>query len=170
MAIIHGQIGCLNQLVELLKESGIGGFETLDSIRKFRASYKDTIQKITENSRARLLQDIANLESKYQELSSDLNNRIKRREDELLAELRMLKTGMNATNPPTNFLGRVVASVKNRRISKRKAVLESSLSSEVERPFRRSLEDVARIESDIKSKKANPERWIEVDPKIRTGG
>ena len=162
MARIHGQVGSLNHLIELLRESGIYGFETLDSIRKFRASYKDTTQKIRENSRARLSQDIANLESKYQKLSSDLNNRIKRREDELFAELRMLRAGMNATKPPTNFLGRVVASVKNRRISKRKAVLESSFRSEVERPFRRSLEDVARIQSDIKSKKTNTERWAEI--------
>ena len=103
MARIHGQIGSLNHLIELLRGSGIYGFETLDSIRKFRASYKDTIQKIGENSRARLSQDTANLESKYQKLSSDLNNKIKRREDELLAELRMLETGMNATKPPTNF-------------------------------------------------------------------
>ena len=161
MAIIHGQIGSLNQLIELLRGSGIYGFDTLDSIRKFRGSYKDTIQKIDENSRARLSQDIANLESKYQKLSSDLNNKIKRREDELLAELRMLKAEMNATKPPTNFFGRVVASVKNRRISGRKAVLESSFRSEVERPFRRSLVDVARMQSDIKSKKTNTEKWIE---------
>ena len=161
MAIIHGQIGSLSQLIELLMESGIYDFDTLDSIRKFRASYKDTIQKIEENSRARLLQDIADLESKYEKLSSDLNNRIKRREDELLAELRMLKTETNAPKPPTNFFGRVVASVKNRRISKRTAILESSFRSEVERPFRRSLKDVARIQSDIDSKKTNPEKWIE---------
>ena len=161
MAIIHRQIGSLSQLIELLRGAGIYGFDTLDSIRKFRASYKDTIQKIGGNSRARLSQDIANLESRYQKLSSDLNNKIKRREDELLAELRMLKTEMNATNPPTNFFGRLVASVKNRRTSKRKAVLENSFRSEVERPFRRSLEDIARIQSDIKSRKANPERWIE---------
>ena len=161
MAIIHRQVGSLSQLIELLMESGIYDFDTLDSIREFRASYKDTIQKIGENSRARLSQDIADLESRYQKLSSDLSNGIKRREDELLAELRMLKAESNATKPPSNFLGRVVASVKNRRISRRTAVLESSFRSEVERPFRRSLNDVARIKSDIDSKKTNPEKWIE---------
>ena len=166
MAKVYNQIGALAQLLTKLQEHGVQDFETMDDIRAFRAGYKKSLQAIKQTGYDLVKQEIANLESKHLELSSRINSNIKDNACSLKNELSVLKSTLmklnNFLDQPqkiTSILKRLFFWFKKRKIIKRLTVLTYSFESEVRKPFKRNLEHIGRLQSEINDKKDHIEEW-----------
>lgn len=160
MARVYRRVGALTQLIEELEREGIGTFRTLDEIRSFRNNCESSPDRIRERCRAILRQEVVDLESRYEGLSSKLDQKIREREALLHNELEEL-TRTLAGNKNRNVLMRFLFFFRKKRLTKRKAVLENSFENEVERPFRRGFARIDSLRAEIEDRRNNFDNWVE---------
>ena len=160
MARIYRQVGSLIQLIDELEREGIGAFRTMDDIRSFRNDCQNSLSRIREKHGEILRREVVDLESKYRRLSLKLDQKIRERETLLQNELEELK-GALAGNEQRNMLMRVVFFFWNKRLTRRKKILENSFEEELRKPFRKGFAKINGMRSEIEDRKNNPEEWIE---------
>ena len=160
MARIDRQVGSLTQLLEELEREGIGDFRTLDDIRSFHNDYNNSLDRIRARYGEILRRELVDLESKYNRLFLELDQKIREREALLHNELEDLK-GILAGNEKRNVLMRFLFFFRKKRLTKRKEVLENSFENEVERPFRRGFAKIDRLRAKIEDRRNNFNNWVE---------
>ena len=161
MAKIYNQIGSLTQLTDKLKEKGIQDFETMDDIRAFRSGYQRLLREIKQEAYDILKRGITDLELKHRELSSGLSNDKKNRETLLRNELMGLDKFLSEGKEPNNPLGKLFFRLKKWRTTKKRNALKHSFEDEVGRPFKKMVEKIELLQSEINDKKNNREKWVE---------
>lgn len=159
MATIYRQIGALTQLLDELEREGIGDFRTLDDIRAFYNDYNNSLDRIRAKYGEMLRQEVVERESRYTQISLELDRRIAARETLLKDELKKLKESL-AGNENRNMLMRLFFFFQKKRLTKRKAVLENSFENEVERPFRKGFAKIDSLRAEIEDRKNNAENWV----------
>ena len=160
MARIYRQVGYLIQLIDELEREGIGAFRTMDDIRSFRNDCESSFHRIRERYGEIVRQEVVDLESKYEKLSLKLDHKIKERETLLKNELEVLK-GALARSEKRNMLMRVFFFFRNKRLTKRKKILENSFEEELRKSFRKGFAKINNMRSEIEDRKNNAEKWIE---------
>ncbi len=160
MARIYRQVGSLIQLIDELEREGIGVFRTMDAIRSFRNDCESSFHRIRERYGEIVRQEVVDLESKYEKLSLKLDHKIKERETLLKNELEVLK-GALARSEKRNMLMRVFFFFRNKRLTKRKKILENSFEEELRKSFRKGFAKINNMRSEIEDRKNNAEKWIE---------
>lgn len=160
MAKIYRQAGSLTQLIDELEREGIGAFSTMDDIRSFRNNCESSSDRIREEYREILRQEVTDLESKDRELSWRLDEKIQEREYFLRNELRELN-GILAGDEEGNMLVRLFFFLRKKRLTKRKKLLENSFEEELIRPFGKGFAKIDSIRSEIEDRKSNAEEWVE---------
>lgn len=160
MAKIYRQIGALTQLIDDLEREGIGAFRTMDEIRSFRNNCENSSDRIREEYREILRQELVDLEAEYKQIALKLDRKIEARETMLKDELRELKRIL-AGNEKRNMLMRFFFFFRKKRLTKRKAVLENSFENEVERPFRKGFAKIDSLRAEIEDRKNDTEKWVE---------
>ena len=160
MATIYRQVGALTQLLDELQREGIGAFRTLDDIRAFQNDYNNSLDRIRAKYGEMLRQEVVELESRYTRTSSELDRRIAARKTLLKDELEELKRTL-ARNENRNILMRLFFFSRQKRLTKRKAILENSFENEVERPFRKRFLKLDSLRAEIEDRENNAEDWVE---------
>ncbi|MCY4131184.1 MAG: nuclease-related domain-containing protein [Nitrospira sp.] len=160
MAKIYRKVGSLTQLIDELEREGIGAFRTLDEIRSFRNNCESSLNRIREECREILRQEVADLESKYNRLSLKLDQKIREREALLHNELEELR-GILAGNEKRNMLMRFFFFFRKKILTKKKEILENSFEQELRRLFGKGFAKIASIRSEIEDRKNNTEDWVE---------
>ena len=160
MAKVYRKVGSLTQLIDELKREGIGAFRTMDDIRSFRNNCESSSDRIREEYREILRQEVVDLELKCRQLSLKLDQKIAARETLLKDELEKLKESL-ARNANRNMLMRLFFFFRKKRLTKRKAVLENSFEKEVERPFRKGFTKIDSLRAEIEDRRNNAEDWVE---------
>lgn len=160
MATIYRQIGALTQLLDELEREGIGAFRTLDDIRSFRNDCESSLNRIREEYREILRQEVVDLESEYRRLSLKLDQKIRERGTLLQNELKELK-GALARNENRNMLMRLFFFFWKKRLTRRKKILENFFENEAERPFREEFVKLDSLRAEIEDRTNNPENWVE---------
>ena len=157
---MYRQVGALTQLIDELQREGIGAFRTLGEIRLFRNNCESSSDRIREEYREILRQEVVGLESKYDQISLKLDRKIEVRETLLKDELEELR-GSLAGNEKRNMLMRLFFFFRKKRLTKRKKILENSFREELRKPFRKGFAKIANIRSEIEDRKNNAEKWVE---------
>ena len=160
MAKFYRQIGSLTQLIGELEREGIGAFRTMDDIRSFYNNCQSSINRIREECREILRQEVVDRESRYRELSRRLDRKIEERRTLLTNELKEL-TRTLAVNENRNMLMRLLFFFRKKRLTKRKKILENSFEEELRRPSRKALARINSIRSEIEDRTNNAEDWVE---------
>ncbi len=160
MAKVYKQVGSLTQLIDELEREGMGAFRTMDDIRSFRKNCESSSDRIREECREILRQEVVDLESRCKSLSLKRDQKLKERETLLINELEELK-GILAGNTKRNTLLRLLFFFRKKRLTKRKKILENSFEEELRKPFRKGFAKIASIRSEIEDRKNNAEKWVE---------
>ena len=160
MARIYRKVGSLTQLIDELEREGIDTFRTLDEIRSFRNNCESSLNRIREEYREILRQEVVDLELKCRQLSLKLDQKIRERETLLQNELEDLKRTL-AGNAKRNMLMRLFFFFRKKRLTKRKKILETSFENEVERPFRKGFAKIDSLMAEIEDRTNNAEDWVE---------
>lgn len=160
MAKVYKQVGSLTQLIDELEREGMGAFRTMDDIRSFRKNCESSSDRIREECREILRQEVVDLELKCRQLSLKLDQKIREKETLLQNELEDLK-GILAGNAKRNMLMRLFFFFRKKRLTKRKKILENSFENEVKRAFRKGFAKIDSLRAEIEDRKNNSEKWVE---------
>lgn len=159
MAKTYRRTGSLVRLIEELNGRKIFEFNSIEDIRAFRAGYRNSLKQIKEEGKENLRREITDLETDVRMRSSVLDRSIEERRNQLKNELAGIKKRLGRIGEVRSAVLRFFFFVEQWILNRRAKVLEHSFEEEVRKPFKDSAGKIKRIQSDIRDRKTDPEKW-----------
>lgn len=145
MAKVCGKIGCLTQLLNILRANGIDDFETMDDIRLFRNNYKNSLEEIKRKCEGVLQKEVSNSESSYEKLGKEVSL--------LKSELQKLCDQIDQKGNQKGFIASIKHFFRKRAKLSKKKYLEILVT--------KKDGVLLNLKNNIIDKKNNPNTWIE---------
>lgn len=162
MVKVYGELGSYINLVRKLNNEGVYSFNSIREIYDFKINFEDNIKSLEDKKKVELAENIKDLYKELESIENLLSENTANNKELLLNEQRDLLVRLNEYDEKSkDIFYKIINFFKNKSNLDRYDRLTTHFDDELNRPFKKNIEQISNIKKEIADKETNSGLWIE---------
>lgn len=162
MAKVYGELGSYISLIRKLNNESVYSFNSIREIYDFKINYEDNIKSLKDKKKVELTENIKDLYKELESLENHLSENTANNKELLLNEKQDVLIRLNEYDEKSkDIFYKIINFFKNKSNLDRYDRLTTYFDDELNKPFKKEVEQISNIKKEIADKESNSELWIE---------